>query len=162
MAAIILNGEVSKRKMIVQKAAVDKAQLSMELLDSETKFAKFANRVPIGLAIHTSSGVAVSANNLWKELSQLDVGCQMADWLAILVPEEVDYVIEAWDRVTAERKAVTIQTILKKPWKAPDLDADGKVCWTNTHLLISLYPDLDENGNVSSVMSCVTDISELK
>jgi hypothetical protein len=42
------------------------------------------------------------------------------------------------------------------------LDSDGKEQWSETSILLAMYPDTDENNEVFSVMSCITDVSELK
>jgi hypothetical protein len=51
---------------------------------------------------------------------------------------------------------------MRRPWRAPDLDSDGKQQWSETSILLAMYPDTDENEEVFSVMSCITDVSELK
>jgi hypothetical protein len=62
----------------------------------------------------------------------------------------------------SEKQSVTIQTKIKRRWRAPDLDPDGKVQYSETHILLSMYPNLDEFGEVTTVMSCITDVSGLK
>jgi hypothetical protein len=36
------------------------------------------------------------------------------------------------------------------------------VQYSKTHILLAIYPDLDEFGDVTTVMSCITDVSGLK
>jgi hypothetical protein len=136
--------------------------LYKELSESETRFARFATRAPIGLAILKPDGLALSANALWKELTQLDVGSSKVNWGDILVQGEVEPVFEAWERLIMRKQPVTIQTRINNPWKAPDLDADGKPQFSATHILLAMYPDQDDSGEVSTVMTCITDISGLK
>ncbi|KAL3426050.1 histidine kinase hhk13p [Phlyctema vagabunda] len=57
---------------------------------------------------------------------------------------------------------MSVQTATRKPWRAPDLDLNGNPQYTDTYILLNLYADLDEFGGIQSVMSCITDISELK
>jgi hypothetical protein len=65
---------------------------------------------------------------------------------------------QAWDRMLTEKQPVILHTKIRRPWKAPELDVNGKEQWIDTHLLLAMYPDLDDDGEVVSVMSCVTDI----
>jgi hypothetical protein len=57
-----------------------------------------------------------------------------------------------------EKQPVILHTKIRRPWKAPELDVNGKEQWIDTHLLLAMYPDLDDDSEVVSVMSCVTDI----
>jgi hypothetical protein len=67
-------------------------------------------------------------------------------------------VMSAWERMLAERTSVTLQTWIDKPWRVSEPDIDGNVQWGVTHLLLAMHPDLDEKGEVSTIMSCITDI----
>jgi len=91
------------------------ARLSRELSESETKFARFATRAPIGLALLAPDGLALSANDLWRDLTHLEVGSQRVSWDRVLVEGETDPVNEAWNRMIEERKPITLQTRIYKP-----------------------------------------------
>lgn len=58
LSAVILREEVERRQDLARQEAVDRDRLSRELTESETKFARFTKRAPIGLAVsqlrHTS------------------------------------------------------------------------------------------------------------
>jgi len=162
LSAVILREEVDRRQNLARQEALDRDRLYKELSESETKFARFATRAPIGLAVLKPDGLALSANALWRELTQLDVGSSQVNWEKVLVEGEVKHVFEAWGQLIAEKQPITIQTRINKPWRAPDLDADGNPQFGITHILLAMYPDQDESGDVSTVMSCITDISGLK
>jgi len=162
LSAVILREEVQRRQQISREEALDRDRLYRELSEAETKFARFATRAPIGLGILTPDGLALSANDLWRELTQLEVGTSAVSWPDVLCEGEPDRVNEAWERMISEKNSVTIQTRIKRRWRAPDLDADGNVQYSDTHILLAMYPDLDESGEVTSVMSCITDVSGLK
>ncbi|KAE9364382.1 hypothetical protein N431DRAFT_354787 [Stipitochalara longipes BDJ] len=162
LSAVILREEVQRRQQISREEALDRDRLYRELTESETKFAKFATRAPIGLGILTPQGLALSANDLWRELTQLDIGTSSVNWPHVLCEGEPDRVNKAWEQTISEKQSVTIQTRINRRWQAPDLDLDGKVQYSETHLLLAMYPDLDESGEVTTVMSCITDISGLK
>ncbi|PVH76512.1 hypothetical protein DL98DRAFT_592105 [Cadophora sp. DSE1049] len=141
LSAVILREEVERRQSLARQEALDRDRLSRELSESETKFARFATRAPIGLAVLSPDESA------WEE---------------VLVEGELDYVNALWDKMLAEKKPINMQTRIKRPWKAPDLDLEGNAQWDDTHIMLSLYPDFGEDGEITSVMSCVTDISAIK
>jgi hypothetical protein len=96
---------------------------------------------------------------LWKEYTQLDIGSSKVQWDDVLCTGESSRVNTAWMEMIHTKKAVTIHTRVTGPWLAPDPDPLGNPQWTETFLLLSMYPDLDdENGEVLTVMSCITDI----
>ncbi|RDW69737.1 hypothetical protein BP6252_08757 [Coleophoma cylindrospora] len=162
VSSVLLQEEVNRRCHAAEQEAVDRARLSRELSDIETKFSLFAARAPIGLAIMTQGGLALSANDLWRSLTMLEVGTNSVDWEKTLVDGELEHVTSLWTTMVNNKESVRLQTAVKKPWRAPEPDEDGNTQWTDTHLLLALYPDLDDDGSVKSVMSCITDISELK
>lgn len=149
---------MGRRQSLARQEALDRERLFRELTESESKFAKFAQRAPIGLAILTSTGIALSANELWKDLTQLTIGSDQVDWVNVLVEGELPLVNEAWGSVLNEKRTITIHTRTKRLWRAPEFDADGNVQWAETQILLALHPDFDDNGEVTTVMSCITDI----
>lgn len=115
LSAVILREEVEKRQLLAKQEALDRARLYRELSESETRFARFATRAPIRLAILTPTGDTLSANDLWRDLTQLEVGSQRAQWDHALVQGEADPVNQAWSRMIGSRNAVTIQTRINRP-----------------------------------------------
>jgi PAS domain-containing protein len=162
LSAVILREEVQRRQQISTEEALARDRLYRELSEAETKFARFATRAPIGLGILTPEGLALSANDLWLELTQLEVGSSAVSWPAVLCEGEPDHVNEGWERMISRKKSVTMQTRLKRRWQAPDPDINGEPQYSETHILLAMHPDLDEFGEVTTVMSCITDVSGLK
>lgn len=98
-------------------------------------------------------------SDLWKEYTQLQLGSSKVDWENVFCPGESALVNTAWEEMITTKKSVTIHTRVNGRWQAPDPDPLGNPQWTETFLLVSMYPDLDdENGEISTVMSCITDI----
>lgn len=157
LSAVILREEVQRRQQLAREEALAKDRLYREFPEAETKFARFAARAPIGLGILTPEGLALSANDLWRELTQLEVGSQRVSWGNVLCEGELEQVNRAWERMIWEKKSVTIQTRLNRRWRAPDLDVNGNVQFSEMHILLAMYPDVDEMGDIKSVMSCITD-----
>ncbi|KUJ17292.1 uncharacterized protein LY89DRAFT_733155 [Mollisia scopiformis] len=133
LSAVILREEVERRQSLARLAALDRERLFRELTESETKFAKFATRAPIGLAILAPDGTALSANDLWRDLTQLDVG---TEWTG--------------------NQSISIQTRIRRPWQAPDLDMNGHNQWADTDILLAMHPDFDDDGE-----SCITDVRKM-
>jgi PAS domain-containing protein len=162
ISALILRQEIDRRRIIATQEAMDRASLSRKLSESETKFARFATRAPVGLAILTADGEALTANNLWRQYTALDVGSDKPSWNTVLMPGEFAHVTAVWEQVVTGKKPLQLHTRINIPWKAPELTPDGKEQWTETHLSLDLYPDFDDEGNVSTIMSCISNISGIK
>ena len=62
LSAVILREEVERQQKLERQEALDRERLYKELSESESKFARFATRAPIGLAILKPDGTALSAN----------------------------------------------------------------------------------------------------
>lgn len=60
--------------------------------------------------------------------------------------------------MSAEKEEVSIQLKMLTPRNAVKPTAGD----SNITVLCSVYPDLDDKGNVLSIMSCITDVSNLK
>ena len=114
LSAVILLEEVQRRQQISREEALDRDRLYRELSEAETKFARFATRAPIGLGLLTPDGLALSANDLWRELTQLEVGTSAVSWPDVLCEGELDRVNEAWGRMISEKNSVTIQTRINR------------------------------------------------
>ena len=78
---------------------MDHDRLSRKLSEGDTKFARFATRAPIGLVVLAPDGLALSVNDLWRDLTHLEAGSQGVSWDRVLVEGESDPVNEAWNRI---------------------------------------------------------------
>jgi hypothetical protein len=54
-----------------------------------------------------------------------------------------------------EKRPVTLQSQINTRWLAPDLDTDGNEQFDVVSILISMYPDLDENDEVATVSTLI-------
>jgi PAS domain-containing protein len=169
VSSVLLREEVFKRQTVAKQEAIDRAKLSQELTtlalefeETETIFSRFAARAQVGLAIFSDTGLTLYANNLWRELTQLEVGVAKTAWDKAIVPADLEFVALTFDRLVLDKTPSTFHFRVNRPWKTPIPDKHGRYTVTDTYVLCSAYPDLDENGKVTTVMSCLTDISELK
>lgn len=75
-----------------------------------------------------------------------------------VVEEDRDLTLRFWNQVQTTKEDVTFQLRLTTPRRAmKPTNGEG-----NISLLCTVYPDLDEQGNVLNLMSCITDVSDLK
>lgn len=79
-------------------------------------------------------------------------------WVDSIHPEDQPAVWDAWTTVLETRKPVRVQFRVTTPRTALDSGAPEGILT----LLCQAFADMDEKGNVQSVMSCLTDVSELK
>lgn len=70
--------------------------------------------------------------------------------------------MSAYGRLATGNSAITMQTRIRRTWKALYFDHHGKEQIIDIHTLLAMYSDLDDNGDVTAVMSCITDITHVK
>lgn len=163
LSAVIFREEGEKRQKSAQQETIHREKLLRELSESELNLTRITARAPFGLGILKPDGSVVTVNDLWKDLTQLSDHSDAGDWETVLMPGELASVSDAWKRVITGGETITIQTSIDRPWKTPDVNnIDGNEQYGCTHILLSMYPNFDETGRVASVMSCLTDISEIK
>lgn len=136
-AAAILRNEVEKRYIPGRQDDLDRARLFKQLSESETKFARFATRAPIGLAILQPDGLALSANDLWKSFCGLEVGSARINWEKALMPGEFDRVTQAWAAMITQNTPFTMQTRVHRTSEAPS-ELENSELAEERHLLLAM------------------------
>ncbi|KAK8062126.1 histidine kinase-group xi protein, partial [Apiospora hydei] len=115
---------------------IKKAKMDVER--SEWRFTKFAERSLVGLAIAQPDRNILYANDAWYRFAGVPPGTtEYPKWLENVVDEDKPLVEEWYSRVLTEKKGASSNS-----------DA--------------IYADLDEFGEVGSVMGLTIDISEQK
>ncbi|KAK6859059.1 hypothetical protein PG995_004912 [Apiospora arundinis] len=143
IAKIRLADEVKTRAELIKKA-----ELNFER--SEWRFTKFAERSLVGLAIAQPDRNILYANDAWYRFAGVPPGTkEYPKWLANVVEEDQALVEEWWTRVVTEKTGG---------------HPSGRVTCTPEYMTImsAVYADLDEYGEVESVMGLTIDISEQK
>jgi PAS domain S-box-containing protein len=165
--------EIRHRQAVANRAVVDRASLAAQLSERtrefeeiEARFSRFAHRAPVGLAIHDTDGTIVYANETWYEITMYPRGRRDAlYWLDIVIPEDRAHVSEMWRRLLIEKVAQKWQARVRKPRQSTHSDSRSRSpnheTEVITSVLFSAYVDFDDDGNVKSVMVCVTDVTEL-
>ncbi|KAK6836944.1 hypothetical protein PG987_007439 [Apiospora arundinis] len=143
IAKIRLADEVRTRAELIKKA-----ELNFER--SEWRFTKFAERSLVGLAIAQPDRNILYANDAWYRFAGVPPGTkEYPKWLANVVEEDQALVEEWWTRVVTEKTGGS-------PFRQGHMHSEYMT------IMSAVYADLDEYGEVESVMGLTIDISEQK
>lgn len=97
------------------------------------------------------------ANDAWYKLAGLKPGTwSYSSWLDTVVPEDRPLVEEWWTRVLTEKSGGSFQFRCKEPFRRGHMSSDYRT------IMCAVYTDLNEAGEIESVMGLTIDISELK
>jgi hypothetical protein len=66
---------------------------------------------------------------------------------------------EQWKKLAIAKEEVTSELRLKKPWKRQESNESVR---DTTWILFLAIPQLDDEGNLTKVLGCTTDISHFK
>ena len=125
---------------------------------SETRFTRFASRSPVGLAVSSLSGKIVFANDSWCSISGIDPKQLDGtfDWHDTIMEDDLPLLAKVWHTVTVLKETEVFTYRLKQPFQSGDMYLPNRTAYA------ACYADLDEDGNVETVMGLVVDISEQK
>jgi signal transduction histidine kinase len=151
-------------------AAADSVQLSVQLKlrtrdlqESERKFLRFAKRSTVGILILNTKGDLLFGNGAWYDLVMMGNSTisSRQQYSSAIHPEDRPLCDGMWDYMIREKVPVNYQCRFLKPWK-PNREHTDVVEESFTSILVSAWPDPDEDGNISTIMATATDISEIK
>jgi hypothetical protein len=103
----------------------------------------------------------IGANHAFQNYTSIEVGSTIDRWKEVLSEDQFRKLDIVWKNMLIDKKPCTHLIINQTRWTTPDLDGNGERQYTDTYLNTSMIPTLDKNGELSSVISCVTDVSEL-
>jgi PAS domain-containing protein len=161
MSSILLNQERDRRATITMEAAVERDKM-VSRLRQDMKFSRFADLAPISLCVTDSQGEIVYANESWHNFTGLDErGVKSMQWMESVIEEDRAILEEAWRILTVEKVPWAFQIRSNQPFqgysdRSGPMEKQFKTGWCAS------YPELDEDGNVTSVMGIIVEISELK
>ncbi|KAI2607851.1 hypothetical protein GGR54DRAFT_643934 [Hypoxylon sp. NC1633] len=145
-----LSEEVARHNELAQRAQLDRKR-------SDMRFSRFAERSIVGLAVTDAHGKILYANDAWYTFSGLSPADQESlSWTDSVIPEDVNLLLEWQDRVLKEKKGGTFQIRSREPFRRGHVFSDHRTG------ICACYSDLNESGDVESVMILTMDISELK
>ena len=165
MASVVLfEEEIRRGQRAARLAALDRQELSKQLdlrtqeaVESETKFTRMAEFAPVGMFIANSSGDLTYSNETWWEISRHPRATNSANtWMDSIKDEDRESVEIAWKKLVARKAPMTHEFRFKTPWQ----DRTGSR--GDTWVLMSAYPERDDNGDLKSVFGSLTNISQQK
>ena len=165
MASVVLfEEEIRRGQRAAQLAALDRQELSKQLdlrtreaVESETRFTRMAEFAPVGMFIADGSGAITYSNDTWWEISRHPRSVNSANTWMDSIKEEDRVGVEAiWNKLVNKKTVVTHEFRFKAPWQ----DRNGNR--SDTWVLMSAYPEKDQNGKLKSVFGSITNISQQK
>ena len=165
MASVVLfEEEIRRGQRAAQLAALDRQELSKQLdlrtreaVESETRFTRMAEFAPVGMFIADGSGAITYSNDTWWEISRHPRGVNSANtWMDSIKDEDRVGVEAIWNKLVNKKTVVTHEFRFKTPWQ----DRNGHT--SDTWVLMSAYPEKDQDGKLKSVFGSITNISQQK
>ncbi|KAI0391560.1 hypothetical protein F5Y17DRAFT_468155 [Xylariaceae sp. FL0594] len=150
ISRVRLSEEVERQDQLVKEATLDFQR-------SETKFLKFAERSVAGLAILDTDYNLLFANEAWNTFfgTSRDDTNSLA-WVDSVYQEDVPLLHNWHEEVLKAKQGGTLQLRSKLPFSQDSMHSEHRTA------MCAIYPDLNESGEVESVMLLIMDISEVK
>ncbi|CAI6337241.1 unnamed protein product [Periconia digitata] len=144
-----------------QKTTQQEAQAKVEALEqarlSENKFAQFAQLAPIAIFIHKPGMGLQYVNDKFFELVGIQhISPEHIDFARLVVDDDYAQLKAEWAMMMDKKKLNQVQYRLKKEW------VNQEQVRSYTWVQMSSYPELDDEGNVASIMGTMFDISRFK
>ncbi|KAF9869623.1 hsp90-like protein [Colletotrichum karsti] len=164
MASVVLFEEEIKRgQRAARLAALDRQELQMELylrtqeaVESEYKFSRMAEFAPVGMFIANDKGMINFANDMWWQISRHPrTEDSVNTWMRSVRDEDRSGVERSWKKLIQEKEAITIEFRFK-------CSRQNGVNTIDTWVLLSAFPERNEDGDLKSIFGCITDISPQK
>jgi len=161
---VLFEEEIRRGQRAAKLAALDRIELSEQLairtqeaIESETKFTRMAELVPVGVFIADSDGKITFCNDTWFEITRVPKESHSTDrWVDYVLDEDKPLVKRLWHDLIANTRPASAEFRFKARW----LDRYGTQ--DDTWVLFSAYPEKGEDGTLKSVFGSVTNISQQK
>lgn len=146
----------TSRSTSVSREPVDQEEvdLTKQLADSESKFKVLTELNPVGMYYLAPDGNLLYANDMWYEITGHPRGLE-GEMSFMNVISEIDHplITKEWELLVTEKGRRTFELRLRNPW----IDDEGiaRQKW----IIASCDQEFDEQGNIKSIMGCITDIS---
>jgi len=172
--------DISEQKA-AEEHAVQRAKLveevamrTQEAQQHERNFQNMAELVPCGMFTFDPNGAITWANSQWYDMtghSRNKNETLPGSFLKAIEEHDHENFLSRWKELTIEKREVSVQLRLRKTWfrpeaNTPEVDTPGEGTPGGTRhttwVLFLALPQLDEQGNVSKIFGCTTDISHIK
>ena len=165
MASVVLfEEEIARGRRAARLAALDRIELSEQLaartqeaVESETRFSRMAELVPVGIFIADNKGQITYCNDTWYEISKVPKGAYASDeWMESVKNEDKEMVKTLWSKLVHDTTAFSSEFRFKASWQDPQGNK------ADTWVLASAYPEKNDDGTLKIVFGSITDISRQK
>jgi len=168
-SVVLVEEEIRRAQMAASQAMRDQEALQYQLAEQaqeseaiSRRFQRVAQFGAVAIYITNAEGNIVYCNQTWHDITGLQHTNATADeWSQLLVDEDVPKFNKLHEELFTKLEPLTFALRFKKPWLSPPNSA-GVRTQTNTWLLCTAYPDVDEHGIVKGGSGCFTDISHQK
>lgn len=156
-SAVLFEDETRTRRM----ALSDRDKLSEKALEAEKRFRRMADLAPVAMFHFDETGMPIYCNDMWYAITQHPRGAEYPmSWYNVIHTDDHAIMDAEWAKLGAGA-SVCFEIRLRKPFKAEEI-AGGERVQGDTWILASAYSQRREDGTVSSILGCLTDISRQK
>ena len=163
-SVVLFEEEIRRGEEAAKLAAQDRIELSNQLAartkeaaESENKFTRMAQLVPVGMFMADSQGQVTYCNDTWYDIAKQPRGEEIGDrWAAAIHPEDLPVVERNWKAMLENLQPISVQFRFKHPWR----DKTGNT--GDTWVLANSYPEKGPDGKLKCIFGSITDISSQK
>ena len=161
-SVVLFEEEIKRGQQAAKLAAIDRMNLSEQLaartqeaIDSETRFTRMAEFVPVGVFMSSSDGVITYCNESWFSITRIPQE-NINNWVEYVKDEHQPEVRSLWRELVVEKKSVSAEFPFRAAWT--DRNGAKGDMW----VLFSAYPERNHDGSLKSVFGSMTNISTQK
>ena len=137
-----------------QKEAERAAILRMQ---AERRLASFTELAPVGFYQLDANLVIEYCNDQWFQITNHPkVPVNEIDWRSLIFEEDLENIYREMAMISPKQGSHTFSFRIKRQWQGPD------GIWTPIWLLATACTYFDKEGNTTSIMGTMNDISHLK
>ncbi|KAF8857518.1 hypothetical protein BDZ45DRAFT_623738 [Acephala macrosclerotiorum] len=148
----------SEDRLDSDSAVFEEDSLSKQLADSESKFRVLTELNPVGMYYLSPDGGILYCNDMWYEITGHPRGLE-GEMSFMNVLSEIDHpmMMKEWEILTTQKAKRNFELRLRNPW-IDERTGEKKQKW----ILASCDQEFDAEGNLKTIMGCITDISAQK
>ncbi|KAI2602256.1 hypothetical protein GGR54DRAFT_654408 [Hypoxylon sp. NC1633] len=161
-SVVLFEEEIRRGQRAAQMAAADRQELTkqlhlrtQEVEESELKFTRMAEFAPVGMFIANYLGLITYCNDMWWEISRHNRSQSVNSWMDSVQDEDRPALEIVWHILLTDKVAVTHEF----RFKCARHEGESVI---DTWVLMSAYPEKDDNGGIKGIFGCVTNISQQK
>lgn len=167
-SAVLFEDELRTSRVAAELAALDREELSQKLMltnyevkEAENRFRSLADAAPVGIFYFDAHGMPVYCNESWYVMTEHPRGAEYPmSWYNVIHPDDHALMDQEWANLSTGQP-VSFEIRLKKPFKAAEIVGVERVEGP-TWILAAAYATKREDGTVTAVTGCMTDISRQK